>query len=360
MNSSNNFLIFSHEQDVDGLFSAAVLRMTYPESEVILTNYGFENMLAIKEKILSFIQTFDSGTIIISDIGANYESYLPIYEAFTTSKQRGFSNIWVDHHIWPERLVEILSPVCEFVLRTRDKTGTDEPKKCATELCIERFAPASPHAKTLACVAHRTDFPDSVRFPLPPLTGLISYYLGNKELNQKLYSVILENACHGILWNTEMQEDMIQASRLIDESILRSTNSAVVKEYEFNPLSTNGRVTEKTRVAIVKADSFVSRSHLLGKVIDDMEIDLAIAYTSDGKVSLRRRQDVTQKGIQIDCSKLAAAFREGGGHLGAAGGFLRTDVEQSGDEATIVEIERTVDGYLGELGLQKKVFSHKQ
>ena len=51
---SNNFLVFSHEQDVDGLFSAAVLRMIYPQSEVILTNYGFENMVAIKNKILYF------------------------------------------------------------------------------------------------------------------------------------------------------------------------------------------------------------------------------------------------------------------------------------------------------------------
>ena len=359
MNSSNNFLIFSHEQDVDGLFSAAVLRMRYPESQVILTNYGFENMLAMKEKILSFTQTFDSGTIIISDISVNYESYLPIYEAFSASKQRGYSNIWIDHHIWPDSLVEILSSVCEFVLWTQDKMGADEPKKCATELCIERFTPASPFAKTLGFVAHRTDFPDSVRFPLPPLTGLISFYLGDKELNHKLYSVILENASRGILWNTEMQEDMIQASRLIDESILRSINSVVVREYDFNPLSTNGHATEKTRVAIVKADSFVSRSHLLVKVIDGMEIDLAIAYTSDGKVSLRRRQEIIQKGIQIDCSKLAAAFREAGGHLGAAGGFLRTDVEQSGDEAVIAEIERTVQGYLEELGSQRTLFSHK-
>ena len=53
-NSSNNFLVFSHEQDVDGLFSAAVLKMTYPQSEVILPNHGFQNMLVVKDRILSF------------------------------------------------------------------------------------------------------------------------------------------------------------------------------------------------------------------------------------------------------------------------------------------------------------------
>src|SRR5215216_353019 len=106
MNNSNNFLIFSHEQDVDGLFSAAVLKMVYPQSEVILTNYGFQNMMAVKNKILSFTQSHNLGTIIISDIGINYESYLPVYEALSTSKQRGFSNIWIDHHVWPEGMEE--------------------------------------------------------------------------------------------------------------------------------------------------------------------------------------------------------------------------------------------------------------
>jgi uncharacterized protein len=102
MNNNRKFLVFSHEQDVDGLFSAAVLKMAHPQSEVILTNHGFENMRAVKEKILSFIQSSDSGTIIISDIAINHESYLPMFEALNISHQKGFSNIWIDHHVWAE------------------------------------------------------------------------------------------------------------------------------------------------------------------------------------------------------------------------------------------------------------------
>ena len=348
MNNSNNFLIFSHEQDVDGLFSAAVLRMVYPQSEVILTNYGFQNMLAVKDKILSFTQSRNCGTIIISDIGINYEIYLPVYEALSTSKQRGFSNIWIDHHVWPEGMEEKFSPICEMVLRSETEIGSNGLKKCATELCIERFAPASAYAKTLGYIAHRTDFPESVRFPLPPLTGLISYYLGKKELNHKLYSVILDNVSRGILWNTEMQEDMIEASRLIDESIARSISSMVIKEFDFKPPGTIEQV-KNVRVAIAKADSFVSRSLLLGKIIDESEIDLAVAYTSDGKLSLRRRHTLPEKGLHIDCSKVAAAFREGGGHPGAAGGYLNTSIEQNGDDAAIIEIAITIQKHFEKL-----------
>ncbi len=352
MNNSNNSLIFSHEQDVDGLLSAAVLRMVYPHSEVILTNYGFQNMLAVRNKILSFTQSHNLGTIIISDIGVNYESYLPVYDALSISKQRGFSNIWIDHHVWPEGMEEKFSPICEMVLCSETEMGRNGLKKCATELCIERFAPARGYAKTLGCIAHRTDFPESVKFPLPPLTGLISYYLGKKELNHKLYSVILDNVSLGILWNTEMQEDMIEASRLIDASIMRSIRSMVIREFIFKPPGSIQEV-RNVRVAIAKADSFVSRSLLLGKIIDESEIDLAMAYTPDGKLSVRRRYDLNEKALQIDCSKVAAGFREGGGHPGAAGGFLKTNIEQNGDGAAIVEIEDTVKKYFENLQQDK-------
>jgi oligoribonuclease NrnB/cAMP/cGMP phosphodiesterase (DHH superfamily) len=116
-----------------------------------------------------------------------------------------------------------------------------------------------------------------------------------------------------------MQEDMIEASRLIDESIMRSIKSMVIKEFHFKPPA-KIKQAGNVRVAIAKADSFVSRS-LLGKTIDESEIDLAMAYTSDGKLSVRRKHGLPEKGLRIDCSKIAAAFREGGGHPGAAGGF---------------------------------------
>jgi hypothetical protein len=120
-----------------------------------------------------------------------------------------------------------------MVLHSENEIGRQGVKKCTTELCIERFAPPNAYAKTLSCIAHRTDFVESAKFPLPPLTGLICYYMGKKELNHKLYFVILDNVVQGTLWNIEMQEDMIEASRLIDESVVRSIKSMVIREFNF-------------------------------------------------------------------------------------------------------------------------------
>lgn len=420
--SGSGVLIFSHEQDVDGLLSAAVLKMAHPDAQVVLTNYGFDNMVAIRDRVLAFIQQQDekedkrkerqlapdggSGRppaagekrIIIADIGVNEDSHEPVYRALYASKQRGFANMWIDHHPWPQEMKDKFSQVCELVF-PRDSGGEEEAqqaggkgdaeddgnakatdgKMCATELCIARFSLDSPYARTLGAIAHRTDFPDSARFPIPPLTGLISYYLGKGELNQKLYSVILDSVVRGVLWNTEMQDDMIEASRLIDESMARSIEAMTIREFEFAPLlhpgagspqppAREGEV-RKVRVAIARADSFVSRSMLLGKMMDAdggnsdgdsgqaaAAVDLAIAYTAEGRLSIRRndRQVSPEKASQLDCGKIAAMFREGGGHLAAAGGFLKANVREKGDGAAVIEIESTLQNYFEQLEGQQQ------
>ena len=142
---------------------------------------------------------------------------------------------------------------------------------------------------------------------------------------------------------------MIEASRQIDESITGSINYAVIREFDLRPLTSAEKGVSKVRVAIAKADPFASRSILLGKIIDDNEIDLAIAYTREGKLSLRRRHEVPEGDIQIDCSMIASAFGEGGGHQTAAGGFLRTNIEQSGDLSALNEIELTIQNYFEKL-----------
>lgn len=460
--NSEYVLIFSHEQDVDGLLSAAVLKMAYTDSKVVLTNYGFDKMVAIRDKVISFTErhrerqqqqpnltleleqdsnrtkTEGKATIIIADIGVNEDSHKPIYEALSISMQEGISNIWIDHHPWPEEMKEKFSNVCELVLYQpeagndkeekrdtseaqkiagqpskekeeeegkREMTAAGSKKMCTTELCIERFhLNDRSDVKILGAIAHRTDFPDSTRFPIPPLTALISYYLGKNELNQKLHSVILDNVVKGILWNTSMQEDMIEASRQIDESIERSLERVAIREFTLGifgsgndstyaiaqspslPSSSSSTTTHqerKIRVAIAKADSFVSRSMLLGRVMDkynnssginstaaattttnypeskknSIVVDLAIAYTDDGRISIRRadnqpsqaNNDVASLLGLLDCGKIAATFREGGGHMGAAGGFLKANVREKGDDAAIVEIESTLQNYFEQL-----------
>ena len=327
-------LAFSHEQDVDGLFSAAIMKIAFPGCEIVLTNYGLEKMSAVAEKIASFVNSRDAGTIIIADVGVNEESYDPVFQALRHAHEKGWKNVWVDHHLWPEGPKEKISQVCEMVLFAEKEDGT---KKCAAELCAERFTPGSKLARQLSAIAHRTDFPDATRFPIPPLTALISYYLGFPKLGGRLHSVILDNVTRGVLWNMEMQDDMIEASRLIDESIARSVEGMAVKGFAYD--------SKTVRVAIAKSDSFVSRSMLLGRIMDDNEVDIAIAFTEDGKISIRRKSGPDGSNSGVNCSEIARNFKEGGGHEGAAGGFLNSNPKVSGDGAAVDEIAGVLQSY---------------
>ena len=322
-------LVFSHEQDVDGIFSAAILKAAFPNCEIVLTNYGLEKMNAVAGKITSFVHEKPPGMVIIADVGVNEESYGPVLGALRLAHEKGWKNVWVDHHLWPEKPLQEISSVCEMVLFAEVQ---GEPKKCAAELCADRFAPQSELAKKLGAIAHRTDFPDSTRFPIPPLTALISYYLGFPELAGRLHSVILNSVVKGVLWNMAMQDDIIEASRLIDESLARSIEGMTVKEF-----------APDIKVAIAKSDAFVSRSMLLGRIMDDHDVDIAIAFTDDGKVSIRRKDNGREEGF--NCSKIAQEFKEGGGHEGAAGGFLNSRPEETGDAAAITEIAAALESY---------------
>ena len=328
---SLSVLVFSHEQDVDGLFSAAILRIAYPQCEVKLTNNGLEKMIAVADTIKSRVQQ-GVGTIVIADVGVNEESYLSVFEALRFSKEKGWTNIWLDHHVWPDSPRQEIEKVCELVLDT-EKDGI---RKCAAELCFEKFVPENKLASQLAAIAHRTDFPDAAKFPIPPLTALISYYLGFPELSGRLHTVVLENVAKGILWESRMQADVMDSFKLIEASIERSKAGMISKEFTYN-----GHI-EAVRVAISKSDPFVSRSVLLGRIMDETDVHIAIAFTSDGKVSIRKKDDAPPA---IDCSRIALEFKEGGGHVGAAGGFLRTDPQSQGDEAAISEITNALRSY---------------
>lgn len=324
-------LVFSHEQDVDGIFAAAILKMAFPHSEINLTNYGLEKMTSVAEAIRSSVGD-GVGTVIIADVGVNEESYTPVFDALKHSKEKGWTNIWLDHHVWPDKPRQEIQRVCELVLH-EEKDGR---KKCASELCFERFVPENKLARQLAAIAHRTDFPDSDRFPIPPLTALISYYVGFAELRERLLTVILKNVTKGILWEQQMQSDVMESFKLIEASIERSKSGMISKEFAYDGM------TDGIRVAIAKSDAFVSRSVLLGRIMDESPVHVAIAYTNDGKVSIRKKDDAPES---IDCSKIALEFKEGGGHIGAAGGFLRADPQSDGDDAAIAEITGALGSY---------------
>jgi oligoribonuclease NrnB/cAMP/cGMP phosphodiesterase (DHH superfamily) len=88
------------------------------------------------------------------------------------------------------------------------------------------------------------------------------------------------------------------------------------------------------KVAFVQSSPFIQTSLFSEEVFQRTHADLAVFYSSEGKVSIRRNNE------RISCNDISANLQEGGGHKFAAGGIFRsnpTDVE-----AIIQELEMAI------------------
>ncbi|HXX98958.1 MAG TPA: DHH family phosphoesterase, partial [Candidatus Bathyarchaeia archaeon] len=143
-------IIFSHESDLDGLFSAAIILIRYPQARIVFLNYGAESFMKMRGFIESATRSSkEQGIIIVSDLGLNSDTSLidTCRETFSMAKKNNWNIVWIDHHPWPEVAIESIEPFVDLVL---DSTGT----KCAAELIYEKFLSGNLLAETLASLAH--------------------------------------------------------------------------------------------------------------------------------------------------------------------------------------------------------------
>jgi len=65
-------MIFSHESDLDGLYSATIGLLRYPQAMTIFLGYGAENFQKLGDFIYSATHySPERGLIIIADLGLN-------------------------------------------------------------------------------------------------------------------------------------------------------------------------------------------------------------------------------------------------------------------------------------------------
>jgi nanoRNase/pAp phosphatase (c-di-AMP/oligoRNAs hydrolase) len=88
------------------------------------------------------------------------------------------------------------------------------------------------------------------------------------------------------------------------------------------------------KVAYVQSSPYLQNSLFSEEVFARTGADLAMFYSSKGKVSIRRNNDA------ISCRDVAANLPEGGGHAYAAGATFRSDPANTA--AVILELEAAV------------------
>ena len=292
-------MVFSHESDLDGLYSAAIALIRYPQAMTVFLGYGAENFQKMGNFIYSATHhSKDRGLIIVSDLGLNDDVVETCREIFSDATRNGWKIMWVDHHPWSEKSVEAIKEFAEVVL---DQSGS----KCAADLMHEKLVPGNDLASSLASMAHTMDFFTKDQY-LTPISELIRYYQGFPDFYDRL-SRLARKSAEGILWDVGMQADYGEYSLLRDKA--RAT--------VFDTM----RVTQVSgfKVAFVQSSPFLQTSLFSEEVFARTGADLALFYSIKGKVSIRRSND------SISCRDIAEMLPEGGGHAYAAGATFKSD-----------------------------------
>jgi oligoribonuclease NrnB/cAMP/cGMP phosphodiesterase (DHH superfamily) len=303
-----NSIIVSHESDVDGIFSASIALMRYPQSKVFFTSYGKDSFLRISDLIYKqVISSQGIGLVIFTDLGLNDESISSISDTFNFLESNSWSVLWIDHHPWSEN-ASILFEKHKTFHSVLDTGGN----KCASELTFEHLLYGNDIAKQLASIAHTSDYLLKDQ-DIPPLPELIVYYRTLSDFYSKI-THLAKRVSEGVLWDTEMQSDFKTYVNLRNEA---KSNS--LKKIRKQNLS--GGLT----MAIIPVSSYIQISMFSEEIFQKTAVDLAFFYNDEGKVSIRRNNPV------IKCNKIAHELIEGGGHEYAAGGKMKSNPAQIDD-----------------------------
>ncbi|HET7149107.1 MAG TPA: DHH family phosphoesterase [Candidatus Nitrosopolaris sp.] len=309
-------IIFSHESDLDGIFSAAIGLIRYPQARPVFLNYGAEGVLKMRGFIEAATRSSqEKGIVIISDLGLSCDPSLidSCTETFSIAKNKGWSIVWIDHHPWPENAIRSIEPHVELVL---DSVSS----KCAAELIYEKFLSGNRVAEKLASLAHTMDYFTNDQY-LTPTSELIKYYHNFPDCYSRLIDLARKSS-HGTLWDIEMQSDYNDYVVLRDEA----------KKHAFSTMRI--RDIHNFKIAFIQSSPFIQNSLFSDEVFKKTDVDLVMVYGTDGRVSIRRNNN------DISCNDIASNLPEGGGHIFAAGATFRSN---PGDiESVIMELERAV------------------
>jgi uncharacterized protein len=308
-------IIFSHESDLDGLYSTAIGLMRYPQALTVFLGYGAENFNKLGNFIYSATHQYSSecGQIVIADLGLNDDLIETCRQTFSDAVLKGWKIMWVDHHYWSHQAIEAVKPFVEIVL---DASG----KKCAADLMYDTLLPGNTLAAKLASMAHTMDFFTKDQY-LTPISELIRYYQTFPDFYARL-SDLARKSARGILWDVEMQSDYNNYGHLRDEA-----KAEVFASIQVRPAG-------RFKVAYVPSSPYLQSSLFSEEIFAKTNADLVMFYSTKGKVSIRRNND------SISCRDIAANLPEGGGHDYAAGATFKSD--PSDTAAVILELEAAV------------------
>ena len=314
----SSVLSISHDKDVDGLTSAAIV-WRYADSknlqhEVMLTDYGGFN------QVFSKVALYRNTLIVVTDLGMDETELDVITSSLSKAILQGCRLVWLDHHQWSERSIKAITTLKNKPIL---KINHDY---CAAEIAHKVLMPRDEISEELAKIAHDTDFNEREIEVASALTDTLSVIrfgaLDKREdLTLALFPILESLAKEGIdgIWNRAGHDfkDLLLSKQVSHyrKERLKKMKKAIAGHCD---MEIHGKL-----VRIVELPSGVTTTDL-GTYMSDAEnlkddgtkldvADLLITVSPGGMLGFRRGSEV------VLCNAAAKMFN-GGGHPFAAGG----------------------------------------
>lgn len=295
--------IVSHEEDLDGLGSAAIGVRLLRTRCFILAGYGRDSWLrAVKE--LSRRCGREGLEILFADLNPSprmLEALRSSLGACRSPKIR-----WVDHHVWAGEAEAIAKEMGVELHVERSRTASEN-------LAILLGAGEDAVAMALVELSRDTDY-GIFSHPLSdPLTTLIRFALYREGDRAYLRRLVIKFS-RGVLWDHEASSRWRRASEEASEAL-----SEALASYR------RARIGGRDAV-VVLADPILSSRKILGRLGESYEIAF-VAYRN-GSMTIARGSP------EINCAEVARRLG-GGGHPHIAGAEVGAEAVSKGLEAIV-------------------------
>jgi oligoribonuclease NrnB/cAMP/cGMP phosphodiesterase (DHH superfamily) len=311
-------LSISHDKDVDGIASAAIVWRYAKEKgldfKAVLTDYGSF------EQVFSYLSTQRDTLIIITDLGMDDTVIDVVENGLKKAVAQGCRVVWLDHHHWSDNAIKmVLSLENKPVLKVNHDF-------CAAEITHKVLLPRDEVSTELARIAHDTDFNLREIEAATALTDAVSVIrfgaIDKKEdVTDSLYPLLTKLAENGMsgVWDTNARRFK---DSLLDKQV-EHYRKEKTKKMRKALAGHCDQVIHGKLVRVVEIPSGLTSTDM-GTFASDLEnlqsidpelkvADLLLSLSQGGMLGFRRGND------GVLCNAAAKLFN-GGGHPYAAGG----------------------------------------
>ncbi len=303
---SGHVYIVSHEEDVDGIGSAAIALRSTGSRRLYLVGYDLDAWADLGRLLRRGCRSKGSMEIIISDLNPGRRHIEILEESLKNCPSKKIS--WVDHHVWREDVLSFAESLGYIDLHI------DRSRTAAENMARFFNVENDPTLKPLLELSRDTDY-GLLRHPLSePLTDTIRYSLyaeGDKAFLKRLALKFSK----GVLWDYEVNGKWAMAmerKRKALEDIRNNSREVVIGGYK----------------ALVIISDPVVGSRIAVREAGREGYDLAFVVYKNGAVIISRGSE------NINCAEIAWRLG-GGGHPHVAGAQIDPGLVSRGFDAVV-------------------------